>query len=109
MNIRKSSYHASAIVASVVASLVAAVPVSAQFTPTKESLSDLYPGKAYSPFADRTFPSQVFWGDTHLHTGLPACLVRASGSMMPIASPAANKSRRRAASRRNSAARSTGL
>jgi hypothetical protein len=70
MNIRKSSYHASAIVASLVASLVAAVPVSAQFTPTKESLSDLYPGKAYSPFADRSFPSQVFWGDTHLHTGL---------------------------------------
>ncbi len=42
----------------------------AQITPTKESLSDLYPGKAYSPYAQRSFPSQVFWGDTHLHTGL---------------------------------------
>ena len=43
----------------------------AQFiTPSKDSLSDLYPGKAYSPYADRSFPDQVFWGDTHLHTGL---------------------------------------
>jgi hypothetical protein len=33
-------------------------------------LSDLYPGKAYSPYAQRSFPDQVYWGDTHLHTGL---------------------------------------
>jgi hypothetical protein len=44
--------------------------VSAQIAPAKESLSGLYPGKAYSPYAQRSFPSQVFWGDTHLHTGL---------------------------------------
>jgi hypothetical protein len=42
----------------------------AQITPTKESLSGLYPGKAYSPYAQRNFPDRVFWGDTHLHTGL---------------------------------------
>jgi hypothetical protein len=42
----------------------------AQITPTKESLSGLYPGKAYSPYAQRSFPDRVFWGDTHLHTGL---------------------------------------
>ncbi len=42
----------------------------AQITPSKESLSDLYPGKAYSPYAQRSFPDRVFWGDTHLHTGL---------------------------------------
>ena len=42
----------------------------AQFVPSIESLSDLYPGKAYSPYAQRSFPSRVFWGDTHLHTGL---------------------------------------
>jgi hypothetical protein len=41
-----------------------------QITPSKESLSDLYPGKAYSPYAQRNFPDRVFWGDTHLHTGL---------------------------------------
>jgi len=43
---------------------------AAQITPSKESLSDLYPGKAYSPYAERRFPDRVFWGDTHLHTGL---------------------------------------
>ena len=38
--------------------------------PSIEVLSGLYPGKAYSPWAERSFPSQVFWGETHLHTGL---------------------------------------
>ena len=42
----------------------------AQIKPSKESLSELYPGKAYSPYAQRRFPDRVFWGDTHLHTGL---------------------------------------
>jgi hypothetical protein len=42
----------------------------AQITPSKDSLSDLYPGKAYSPYAQRKFPDQVLWGDSHLHTGL---------------------------------------
>ncbi|MGB5552548.1 MAG: DUF3604 domain-containing protein, partial [Thermoanaerobaculia bacterium] len=26
--------------------------------------------KNFSPYAGRNFPTQVFWGDTHLHTGL---------------------------------------
>jgi hypothetical protein len=45
-------------------------PGFAQFVPSEESLSGLYPGKAYSPYAQRRFPSNVYWGDTHLHTGL---------------------------------------
>ena len=44
--------------------------VSAQFVPSEESLEGLYPGKTYSPYAKRAFPSQVFWGDSHVHTGL---------------------------------------
>ena len=47
-----------------------AITAVAQITPAKESLSGLYPGKAYSPYAQRSFPDRVFWGDTHLHTGL---------------------------------------
>ncbi|MBE9549676.1 MAG: DUF3604 domain-containing protein, partial [Proteobacteria bacterium] len=50
--------------------VASATTASAQISPTKESLSDLYPGKAYSPYAQRNFPDRVFWGDTHLHTGL---------------------------------------
>jgi hypothetical protein len=38
--------------------------------PQMDNIEGLYPGKAYSPWADRSFPSQVFWGETHLHTGL---------------------------------------
>ncbi|MFT5048801.1 MAG: hypothetical protein ACI8QZ_000188 [Chlamydiales bacterium] len=43
---------------------------SAQIPGTKESLADAYPGQAYSPYAQRAFPSRPLWGDTHLHTGL---------------------------------------
>jgi hypothetical protein len=52
--------------------LLAAGQVLAQYTPLgdQESLSAVYPGKAYSPYAQRSFPSQVYWGDTHLHTAL---------------------------------------
>ncbi len=32
------------------------------------ALSNSYPGKAYSPYAGRSFPSRIYWGDTHLHT-----------------------------------------
>ena len=51
-----------------------ALPLSAlaQITPSKESLSGLYPGKTYSPYAERSFPDTVYWGDTHLHTALSA-------------------------------------
>ncbi len=49
---------------------VGASGASAQFIPSEESLSGMYPGKAYSPYAERSFPDRVFWGDTHLHTGL---------------------------------------
>ncbi len=49
-----------------------AIPATAQIIPSEESLSGLYPGKAYSPYAERSFPDRVFWGDTHLHTRLSA-------------------------------------
>ncbi|MCA0871759.1 DUF3604 domain-containing protein [Seohaeicola saemankumensis] len=51
------------------AAILACGPAAAQIVPSSESLGGLYPGKAYSPYAQRGFPSQVLWGDTHLHTG----------------------------------------
>jgi hypothetical protein len=39
-------------------------------TPNLEVLKGLYPGKTYSPYAQRNFPSRIFWGETHLHTGV---------------------------------------
>jgi hypothetical protein len=39
-------------------------------SPSKEH-SGAYPVEDhYSPYAGRNFPDQVFWGDTHLHTGM---------------------------------------
>ena len=51
---------------------LAAPPVYASDigTPDPEFMSKLYPGKAYSPYAKRSFPSNLYWGETHLHTGL---------------------------------------
>lgn len=40
-------------------------------TVTPDSIVEgLYPGKGYSPYANRDFPTSVYWGETHLHTGL---------------------------------------
>ncbi len=36
-----------------------------------EGMEDAYPAqKHFSPYAGRNFPTQVYWGDTHLHTAL---------------------------------------
>ena len=50
--------------------LMFANPAVGELNPTRESLSGMYPGKAYSPYAQRAFPGTPLWGDTHLHTGL---------------------------------------
>ena len=39
-------------------------------SPSPQELEALYPGKTFSPYAQRSFPSNVYWGETHLHTGL---------------------------------------
>ncbi len=39
--------------------------------PSEEGLRNAFPAqKHYSPYAGRNFPTQVFWGDTHVHTAL---------------------------------------
>lgn len=38
--------------------------------PSSNAVEDLYPGKTYSPYAQRNFPTNIYWGETHLHTGL---------------------------------------
>ncbi|WP_217909615.1 DUF3604 domain-containing protein [Desulfosediminicola flagellatus] len=48
-----------------------------------ETLKGLYPGKAYSPYARRSFPSKVLWGETHLHTGLSLDAGLFGNTLMP--------------------------
>lgn len=38
--------------------------------PNQKAISEHYQGESYSPYAQRNFPSNVYWGETHLHTGL---------------------------------------
>jgi hypothetical protein len=49
-----------------------AVPASAQDpVPPPETLERAFRAqKHYSPYAGRNFPTEVYWGDTHLHTGM---------------------------------------
>jgi len=37
-------------------------------TPTDEDSEGVRSRKHYSPYAGRSFPTRVYWGDTHLHT-----------------------------------------
>jgi hypothetical protein len=39
-------------------------------SPDAQQLKNLLPKRPYSPYAGRNFATRVFWGDTHLHTGL---------------------------------------
>jgi len=38
-------------------------------TTSEETFAKTYGGKAYSPYAQRSFPTFPLWGETHLHTG----------------------------------------
>src|ERR1700693_1936755 len=33
-----------------------------------DQIAPLYKAPGYSPYAGRTYPTRVLWGDTHLHT-----------------------------------------
>ncbi|MEP5420773.1 MAG: DUF3604 domain-containing protein, partial [Roseibium sp.] len=53
-----------------------ALPVNAQsvgddpvgLVPNEADRGSLPEGRSYSPYAQRGFPTEVFWGDTHVHT-----------------------------------------
>jgi hypothetical protein len=55
---------------SVVAAHGADQTVGAMQGVDKATLEKRFGQRPYSPWAESGFPSQVFWGDTHLHTGL---------------------------------------
>jgi len=51
--------------------LIPGVGVAVDPIPDRESLIEVFPKQQnYSPYAGRNFPTEVFWGETHLHTGL---------------------------------------
>ena len=70
---RFSNFHRYAI-AAVAPALLWAGAISAESvglpSPSKEHSGGFPVEDRYSPYADRNFPVQVYWGDTHLHTGM---------------------------------------
>jgi hypothetical protein len=51
--------------------MLTAPAVAQDPVPPVEGLTEAFPAqKHFSPYAGRNFPTQVLWGDTHLHTGL---------------------------------------
>jgi len=49
--------------------VLSASHASADEVPSKEDIAPLA-AKQYSPYAGRSFPTRVLWGDTHLHTAI---------------------------------------
>lgn len=66
--------------------LVAATSLSgAAFAqdPPQDAAADSLKGRPYSPYADRGFPMQVFFGDTHVHSALSADAGGGGTTLMP--------------------------
>lgn len=72
----KAAYM-SAVLASVIA-----LPAFPQDLPP-DAAADVLQGRPYSPFADRGFPEQALFGDTHVHSALSADAGGGGTSLMP--------------------------
>jgi len=68
----------SKVPAAVISSILLAITVTTGsasdapgLPPPTSDAKDAFPAQKYfSPYAGRNFPTRVFWGDTHLHTGM---------------------------------------
>ena len=58
-------------------------PAAAQYADDPEMTQQVLKGRPYSPYADRAFPSNVYFGDTHVHTGLSADAGGSGTRLMP--------------------------
>jgi hypothetical protein len=68
-----NSSHKLATLISPVLLLLAATSAGAEsnpvgLIPTPEDANNVVRAPSYSPYAGRNFPTQVYWGDTHVHT-----------------------------------------
>jgi len=68
-NIRQLSLTTALVLSLTQGALASDLGLAGTITPDS-IVEGLYPGKGYSPYANRDFPSNVYWGETHLHTGL---------------------------------------
>jgi hypothetical protein len=55
----------------IVACLLVSNSVLAQLPPPTEDVAGAFPSQEhFSPYVGRNFPTRVYWGETHLHTGM---------------------------------------
>jgi len=63
--------------------LMAAPAVFAETSAGSEASAAILAARPYSPYADRDFPTDVYFGDTHVHTALSADAGGAGTTLMP--------------------------
>ncbi len=63
--------------------LVFASQSFAQDSINMDGLDPVFPPRPYSPYADRGFPENVYFGDTHVHTGLSGDAGGGGTTLMP--------------------------
>jgi hypothetical protein len=71
--VKEKTVRKTGLIATLVTTLAVAAPLTqAQVPapPNKQILSSAYTGKVYSPYAKRDFATNVYFGDTHLHTDI---------------------------------------
>ncbi len=72
MNLRTSLFHSIAWAAAgsmMVIGAANAQGLSSEYPIDEETTNSALSQRGYSPYAGRNFPTQVFWGDQHVHTG----------------------------------------
>ena len=52
--------------------LTAGFAIAQEADELPDNPGDIYKGRPYSPYAERNFPTNVYFGDTHVHTALSA-------------------------------------
>ena len=60
----------SKVTAALVVAIAAPLATAQDATPTKEQVARVHGGSQFSPYAGRSFPTRVLFGDTHLHTSV---------------------------------------
>ena len=65
------------------AGISSALPALAQDRAGLNGPLSILKGRPYSPYADRAFPTQVYFGDTHVHTGYSADAGGAGTTLLP--------------------------
>jgi hypothetical protein len=70
-----NKFIAMQLITAALMTMLMVTPVYAENSPglpaPSSDVESAFPGqKHFSPYAGRDFPTQVFWGDTHLHTGM---------------------------------------